>query len=65
MSHDASVYVAEAYKDGERIEQIVHTSYADAKEDIEVCTSLKDVDEIEVHERHLYLGNDDEFHVAL
>lgn len=57
------IYIAEAYKDGQRIERIAHTSYEGAKEDIEVSTSLDDPDEITIDEERLYLGQDDVFHI--
>ena len=56
-----TVYVAEAYKDGQRIEQLVHTSYRDAKGDIEISTNLDDPDEIQIHERRLWLGEHEKF----
>lgn len=64
MTDESYVYVAEAYKDGDCIEQLVHTSYSGAKEDIEVSTSLDDPDEITVERKRLWLGGDTEFHVT-
>lgn len=64
MSDEPKVYVAEAYKDGERIERLVHTTYADAKEDIEITTSLDNPDDIVIESERLWLGEDEEFHVT-
>lgn len=58
------VYVAEAYKDGDRVEQIVHTTRQDAKEDIQVSTNLDNPDRIEINKRKVYLGHDDRFLVT-
>jgi hypothetical protein len=56
MTDDPTVYVAEAYTDGERVDQIVHTTYAGAKEDIEV--SAYDADEYDITEKRLYGGKE-------
>jgi hypothetical protein len=64
MSDDSYVYIAEAYKDGGRIERLVHTSYADAKEDIEISTGTDNPDRIEIDKEKVWLGQDDEFHVT-
>jgi hypothetical protein len=61
---DQYVYVAEAYKDGDRIAQLVHTNPVDAREDITVTTNLDDPDRIEINKKRLYLGQDDEFTVT-
>ena len=53
-----TVWVAEAYKDGERIEQLVHINYGDAKEDIEITTRSDDPDDITFTEKRLYRGKD-------
>ena len=54
MSDTATVYVAEAWTDGERTHQIVHATYAGAKEDIEM--SAYDADRTEITEQRLYGG---------
>jgi hypothetical protein len=59
MTDDNTVYIAEAYKDGERIERVVHTNHADAKEDIDVLTFGENPDRVEITEERLYLGDDD------
>jgi hypothetical protein len=61
---DQYVYVAEAYKDGDRIAQLVHKNRIDAREDIEVSTNLDNPDRTEIHRKRLYLGQDDEFTVT-
>lgn len=60
------VYVAEAYKvyghgDRERVEQLVHVTEADARKDIEISAS--EADTYEIHERRVWLGESDSFHV--
>lgn len=55
------VYVAEAYKDGERIEQIVHKNKRDAREDIQITAHR--ADEYEIQERRLWMGEDTEWHI--
>jgi len=54
MSDHTTVWVAEAYTDGERVERIVHTTEGDAWEDIEVCAP--DADEYDVAEERVYTG---------
>lgn len=61
MSENPTVYVAEAYKDGERIEQLVHVNESDAYEDINITTSTDNPDRIEVSERRLWLGQSESF----
>lgn len=58
------VYVAEAFKDGERIEHIIHKNESDALEDILICTAGDEPDEITVNKEGLYLGEDTEWVVA-
>lgn len=55
------VYIAEAWKNGKRIERIVHTNEADAWEDIEISTNGEDPDKLTVEKERLYLGQDDEY----
>jgi len=54
MSDHTTVWVAEAYTDGERVERIVHTTEGDAWEDVEVCAP--DADEYDVAEERVYTG---------
>ena len=56
MSDAPTVYVAEAWTDGERTHQIVHATYAGAKEDIEI--SAYDADHTEITEQRVYGGED-------
>lgn len=55
-----TVWVVEAYNDGERVEQIVHLTREDAKEDIFACTEDAHVDEHQFNEKRLYTGQVDE-----
>jgi len=58
------VWVAEAWKDGERIRRIVHTTKTGARRDIRQSTMFRDPDRIGVHVEPVYLGDEDEFHVT-
>lgn len=58
------VWVAEAWKDGERIKRIVHTTEMGARRDIRQSTMFRDPDRIAVHPEPVYLGDEDEFHVT-
>jgi len=64
MTDENTVWIAEAYLDGERIERIVHTTEDDAREDIEISTDHKDPDRIEVDECRLWLGQAEGFEVS-
>lgn len=57
------VWIGEAYKDGERIERVVHKHEDDARKDIEICAAVHDPDEIRVEKEKLHLGQDTEWHI--
>lgn len=59
-----NVWVAEAWKDGERIERVVHKNKHDAREDIEVCTALDDPDRIDIERERLWLGSSNDWHIT-
>jgi hypothetical protein len=64
VTDDNHVFVAEAFVYGDRMERVIHTSWEDAKEDIEELTDGRRTDRIHVTKEKLYLGDDDEFHVT-
>lgn len=57
------IWIAEAYKDGERIERIIHKNEHDAREDIEISTNTRNPDEIRVEREQIFLGEDTEWHI--
>jgi len=59
MKERQHIYIGEVYCNGQRVEQIAHTTREGAQEDIEVSASGYDGDvETEIHERRLYGGPD-------
>lgn len=59
-----TVFVADAIKDNEVIERIVHTTYDDAEDDIVFTSRGEDPDRIRIDEQKVWLGYDDEFVVT-
>jgi len=58
------VWVAEAWRDGERIKRIVHVTKEGARRDIRQSTMFRDPDHVFVNVEPVYLGDEDEFHIT-
>ncbi len=58
------VWVAEAWRDGERLKRVVHVTKKGASRDITQMTSFMDPDHVFIHPEPLYLGDKDEFHLT-
>lgn len=59
MSDRTYIYIGEVYCNGQRVEQIAHTTREGVQEDVEVSASGYDGDvETEIHKRRLYGGPD-------
>jgi hypothetical protein len=59
MNERQHIYIGEVYCNGQRVEQIAHTTHEGAQEDVEVSASGYDGDvKTEIHKRRLYGGPD-------
>lgn len=57
MSERQHIYIGEVYCNGQRVEQIAHTTRDGAQEDVDVSAAGYDGDvETEIHKRRLYRG---------